>query len=65
MAKEVAAVMLTNGDMSEMEVCGHIPSHKGQRAIILSNGAGCFAARLTPSGWVIIDEPVKLYPVSR
>jgi len=60
---EKAVVQLSNGKMTEMDVCGDIPSHKGQRAIIVTNGVGCFAARLTPQGWVIITEPVKLFPV--
>ena len=59
---ERVAVKMTNGDFTEMEVCGPIPPHRGQRAIVLYNGEGCFAARLTPRGWYIIDEPVRLFP---
>jgi hypothetical protein len=64
MKGESATVRMITGDFRDMEVCGSIPMHKGQRAIIVTNGDGCFAARLTPSGWVIIDEPVSLYPIT-
>lgn len=60
---EKVAVQMYNGDLRELEVCGPIPSHGGQRAIVVTNGEGCFAARLTPHGWVLITEPVTLYPV--
>ena len=60
---EKATVQMHNGDLRELDVCGTIPPHNGQRAIIVTNGEGCFAARLTPQGWVLITEPVYLYPV--
>lgn len=60
---EVVDVEMVGARMSRLEVCGPIPPHKGQRAIVVSNGEGCFAARLTPRGWIVITEPVSLYPV--
>ena len=60
---ETATVQMVTGDLKEMQVCGRIPPHNGQSAIVVTNGEGCFAARLTPYGWVIIDEPVQLFPV--
>jgi hypothetical protein len=60
---EKVSVRMVNGDWSEMEVCGQAPPHNGQRAIVLTNGEGCFGARLTPNGWVMIDEPMRLYPI--
>lgn len=57
------SVMMVTGKVSDMTFCGDIPSHRGQRAIVLTNGVGCFAARQTPQGWAIIPEPVALFPI--
>lgn len=60
---ETVVVAMANGSLSKLEVCGPAPPHKGQRAIVVTNGTGCFAARLTPNGWVVITEPVQLFPI--
>lgn len=60
---ETAIVCMEDASMKRLEVCGRIPNHKGQRAIIVTDGARCFAARLTPHCWTVIEEPVQLYPI--
>lgn len=60
---ETIDVEMVGGRISRLKVCGPIPRHKGQRAVVVTNGDGCFAARLTPRGWLVITEPVTLYPV--
>ncbi len=58
-------VRMTSGDLRQLEACGVIPPHKGQHAIIVRNeDSSCFAARLTPTGYVLIEEPVRLFPVT-
>lgn len=51
--QETASVRMHDGDWTEMVVCG-------QGVIVVSNGTGCFGARLTPSGWVVITEPMRM-----
>lgn len=61
---EKVTVRMIDGRHSTMEVCGPAPPFQGQKMIVVNNGEGCFAARLYPDGWVIINEPVKLYPIT-
>lgn len=61
---EKITIRMRNGQHSIMNVCGNAPPRNGNRVVIATSGIGCFAAELTPSGWVIITEPVRLYPVT-
>lgn len=60
---ELIDVELPNGRKTRMTVCGDAPPHAGMRTVVATNGIGCFAIHETPRGWVVIAEPVKLYPV--
>lgn len=59
---ETTHVRTITGDVKPMTVSGPGPMHNGQRLIVVQDESlRCYAARLTPSGFVIVDEPVRLF----